>query len=126
MPAWVGTSGKDDTKPARLPVGKAPPMSSDLEQQFRASQVFSSCSLPSKAALAHGWPLLDEAWGKATRSGWQPFLAVCDRLRSHATAEQGARHVLFAPSAKPASPLASGSLPPPQISHGLNLSFLSL
>lgn len=66
-PVWVWTSGKDDTKPARSPVGKAPPMSSGLEQQSSVSQVFSSHLSPLKVALAHRWPLFNEAWRKAAR-----------------------------------------------------------
>ena len=36
-PLWVWTSGEDNTKPARSPVGKVPPISSGLEQQSRVS-----------------------------------------------------------------------------------------
>lgn len=79
-PVCVSTSGEDDTKPERSPVGKAPPISSCLEQQSSVSSVFSLC-VPLKVCLSTDDPTTMKDGGRQPELGWQPALVVGDRLK---------------------------------------------
>lgn len=79
-PVCIWTPGEDDTKTARSLVGKAPKVSSGLEQQSSVSQVFSPCMSPSK--FAHRCPQHSKGWRKAARAQVIPSPGGRDRLRA--------------------------------------------
>lgn len=83
--------------------------------------MFPSCLSPSKVALAHRWPLFNEAWRKAARRRVAAIPGGVWQIEVFCvTTKQEAKQVLFAPTTKPPSPLTLRCLSPPWLCPGLS------